>query len=570
MPATRKTRLVTDLGACRPSSALSVTPDPAGRRWRLLPYETLGGEPARGVMLGAPAHHCPPEVSLDLGADGWHHVAIGIWSPPHDHDGPVRARVKLDGDPCFKRLVEPQQVCGRAVIKEAFFRTADLTGRRLVISKHGGPDGGKAYIAWVRLTPLVKREVDELLADRARTDTRTMQATIDGISYFSRGSDRHPSSRYEAREDLVELVEPFRHTDVGKLVYACSYGETVNYHSEAGIFLGGSRENAWGDAPRFRGREDLRKLVDRGIVPQEVIGAHARSMGLEFEAMFRLGMFGELPPDGWLPPGEKYLVDKHPGLRQVLADGTPVEIASYAFPEVRARMVSIIVEAARLFEIDGISLCFTRGGRFTSWEKPVLDRYREMFGGDARKEPANSPRLHRAGAGFLDEFVREVRAALDGVEKEKGRRLKLAAWVGAEHFAGLDGPGWVAGGLLDSVVSPATKMNLFDPRLAEAARESACRTYASFIPWLMASQGQEPLREAADYLDWELSALDGLAVWDADSVIFDEALFPLLRMGHREEFRRLASGPRRRPAIELMSVGGKNLHRGLSYKYACG
>ena len=65
----------------------------------------------------------------------------------------------------------------------------------------------------------------------------------------------------------------------------------------------------------------------------------------------------------------------HPQFRKVTQDGTPIQSGSYAFPEVRKLVVSIICETAETFDIDGVNLCFIRGPEFIAYEQPVLDDF---------------------------------------------------------------------------------------------------------------------------------------------------------------------------------------------------
>ena len=80
-------------------------------------------------------------------------------------------------------------------------------------------------------------------------------------------------------------------------------------------------------------------------------------MGLKFDAMFRLSMLGSIP----LTRGGGSFVKTHPQFSKVTQDGTRIQSGSYAFPEVRKLVVSIIRETAENFDIDGINLCFIRG-----------------------------------------------------------------------------------------------------------------------------------------------------------------------------------------------------------------
>lgn len=545
--------ILSDLGCCKPAAALLRRE--TRNRWQLLPYRTCDGIPGAGVLLGAPACVTAPDVTLPLGVSGWHAIHIGFWIPKHDHDGPLTVKVRLDDDPCFIRISEPEPVFGQqprdgaSLLQEAPFKAADLTGRQLVFGKVNGTGAQKAYVAYVRLVPLGADAVRALQADRARTGTRTVQATIDGYSFLGRG--------YRTREQLLELVEPYRHSDVGKVTWAFCYGDSVNYPSKVGAFLGGR-----GPSPGDRS-EILRRFADAGHVPQQLAAEHVHGMGLQFEAMFRLGMFGRVPPRRWLPPGRRLFVEKHPRFRLCMADGTPVEKASYAFPEVRAHMLAIIRESAESFDIDGVSLGFNRGPFFAAYEPPVLDDVRREFGEDARALPLGDPRLASVRARVLNEFVRDVRRMLDEVGAAKGRRLTLSAWFeghtcAERAYSGLDVETWIRGGFLDSIVGSVGNTGL-DPAVIAAANVQGCRC----IPGIVCSGGtthehRKGLLNNAVRLLYPQGG-DGIAIWDSDTVTAT-ALWPIMRrMGHREEFSAMAANPPERPFLALKDVNGCNM-----------
>ncbi|MFA7159527.1 MAG: hypothetical protein WC299_09510 [Kiritimatiellia bacterium] len=547
--------IISDMSRCRPASALSQRE--CSNRWQVLAYRTCDREPKGGLMIGAPSFVAAPEVQLPLGVSGWHDISIGIWIPKHDYDGAVTVKVKLDNDPCFIRLSEPEPVSGSqprdgaSLVVEAHFKAADLTGRRLIFGKAGGSNPKKAYIAYVRLTPLDMRGVQELKADRARTDTRILQAAIDGISFFSTGE-------YRTRDQILELVEPYRHSDVGKVTWAFCYGDSVNYPSKIGAFLGSDRPS------RNNYHENFRRLAAAGHIPQKVAAEHVHGMGLKFEAMFRLGMFGRVPPRRWLPPGKKLFIETHPQCRLCMSDGTPVEKASYAFPEVRAHMLAIIRESALIFEIDGVSLAFNRGPFFAAWEQPVMDDFRREFGGDARALPLDHPDLARIRCRYLTEFVRDARKVLDEAGAARGKRLELGVWFEGQtraqrEYGGVDVETWINEGLLDSAVGSVGKNDAFDPLIISAAKKHGCKSISGIVCSGGTTHGQRP-----GFLDNAARRLypaggDGIAIWDSDTVTAG-AFWPLMRrMGHRDEFIQLAKGSLERPYIALKEVNGCNL-----------
>ena len=192
--------VLSDMSRCTPSSALAA--EPKRDCWQLIPYETCGPNVVSGTMLGAASFIDAAPVTLPLGVTGWHSVYVAFWNPHHDYDGGTTVKVKLSDDASFIRIREDEQPLDphAACLKEAFFKTADLTGQDLVLGKLFGRFARKVYIAYVRLVPLSAEEVAAVEADRAKSDTRILQATIDGVSYFWGGEHRR-------REHLLELVE---------------------------------------------------------------------------------------------------------------------------------------------------------------------------------------------------------------------------------------------------------------------------------------------------------------------------------------------------------------------------
>ena len=96
----------------------------------------------------------------------------------------------------------------------------------------------------------------------------------------------------------MELIEPYRYSDVGKVIWAVSYGDLTNYPSNVGSYWARERDvpitaasNSYllGEQAAY---QSLRALASNRIIPQAVAAEHAHSMGLKFDAMFRLSMLG--------------------------------------------------------------------------------------------------------------------------------------------------------------------------------------------------------------------------------------------------------------------------------------
>jgi hypothetical protein len=402
---------------------------------------------------------------------------------------------------------------------------------------------------------LSAQQIAELQADRARKDTRVLQATIDGISYFW-------SNEYRTREHIMELIEPYRYSDVGKVIWAVDYGDRTNYPTRAGTFWAERRKvriaAALGNNAYLNGEraayDSLRSLTAKGVIPVAVAAEHSHALGLKFDAMFRLSILGSIPP----MRDAKGFVETHPQFRQVMQDGTPVEKASYAFPEVRQLMVSIIRETAETFDIDGVSLGFVRGPEFMAYEQPVLDDFRKEYGADGREVGFGDVRMRTLRCRYLSMFVGDVRKTLDEVGKKKGKRLELAAWIfhvpQANLNAGMDVEHWMEQGWLDGVIGYGG--TLLHPDLIAAAKAHKCQ-------YIFNAPGYE---YAKQWVPGYGVGVDGFAVWDID-FIQDSPTFRavLWRAGHRQEIEAAALGADTpSTSVRLKKVGGFDVLQGLN------
>ena len=554
---------LSDMSRCQPGSALAGKLEK--EHWMLIPYET---DEVSGTMIVAQSFINAPDVTLPLGVSGWHAVYVGYWNPHFVYDYGTTVNIKLSGDPCFYRIKQyTDEVCNSAkqsglppcVIQEVFFKNADLTGQDMIIGKRGGPYAQKACVAYIKLVPLSSEQVAVIQKERTGTDTRKLVATFDGMAPFG-GYER-------TREDIMSLVDRYRYSDVGKVLWAVCYGEVLNYPS----VLGTSLDDAFSRAHLVEGPgtneymvyskavlKSVKELFSKGIIPQQVVAEHIHSMGLKFDIMFRLGVSGGLPPHR----NENGFVALHPEFRQVLRDGAPIEKASYAFPEVRALMLSIIREATQKFDVDGINLCFVRGPHFIEYEKPVLEDFERKYGEDAREVEPNDPRLLEVRAGYMTSFVRETRRILDEIGQQKGRHLELSiwAWPGKQDVwlgktpieEGLDIKGWIIEGVLDSFICQEG----VDPEDLELCRKRNCRFI--LFPGYRHPTPTTPKTVAEGYQ----KGVDGIAIWDINSDVSEEWEW-ISRTGHREEMESWDKHISECRYIKIKTLAGLDVIQGL-------
>jgi len=530
-----------DMSLCTPASALSKV-NKAGH-WTLIPYEA---DEVSGVMIGAGSRAGAPEVTLPLGVSGWHAIHLGFWNPHHEYDGGTTVRLKLTGDPCFEALSDFNNdgaaaapvLWDGAELQECFFRHADLTGKDLIIAQQSKGEPRKAYIAYFKLIPLGQGEVDAIRKDRANRSHRILIATNDGASLF-----HHKACT--TREELLEQVELYRHSDFGKVSWAVCYGDKTNYPSRVGCSLTGELaecDTTFSSSQRNL-HDSLGALISQGLIPVQVALEHVHEMGLKFDAMFRMGITGHIPPGGRYTEG---LVARRPDLRMLAKDGTALEKASYAFPDVREFMLSLIREVIENYDIDGVDLGWVRGPRFVGYETPFVEDFMTEYGEDPRNLDENDIRAQRLRARYLTDFTRSVRRLLKDLGDERGRKIELSAWVYTAQtslFNGLDVETWLKEDLLDSVVGG--DLGEFLP----LAKAHQCKFYLGN-------------RDIDAVLKGHEEGVDGFAFWDLNIPIFGysqelpDSWAVTRRMGHRQDVATFAKELPTMKKMRLKTVGG--------------
>jgi hypothetical protein len=271
-------------------------------------------------------------------------------------------------------------------------------------------------------------------------------------------------------------------------------------------------------------------------------------MGLEFHAMFRLALVGDLPPSDLFGPG---LVRRRPELRMLARDGTPMEKASYAFPEVRDYMLSLIREVAETFNIDGVNLGFVRGPQWVGYEAIVVEDFQRKHGKDPRHLDPNDPVVQRHRAGYITTFVRDARRLVDDLGRKQGKTIELSAWPGCygtlecQLFYGLDVETWLREGLLDSIIVDSR-----DPALLATIKSHRCRL-------IIETGGHTPQEAVNSIRKGYEGGADGFAQWDMNSYQERPEFWEILRrMGHRPEMEALARSHPKPATIPLKTVGG--------------
>jgi uncharacterized lipoprotein YddW (UPF0748 family) len=548
---------LTDLDSCQPASALSGVPESG--HWRTLRYTT---DTLSGTMILAGPETVAPEVTYPLQVSGWHAVSIGVWA---DHITPGTTRwygemrtftevlARLSGDDTQSLLTLPGQGWGfDEQIHELFWKVADLTDRELELGQVAwriAPGDGVgaiqcagAKIAYIKLVPLSEDEVEAWQADQRRTDTRRIFVHNDagGPLYY----------RPTNAEQIRRHVEHYRDSDMSRLYWEAGGGDSLGFPSKIGRFRTG--DDVSQDFERVQQRlgvEGQRILREKGVEPFQVALEHAHKIGLEFHAGYRVAGFHYPPQHDHFNEGPTFY-KSHPELRGVDRNGNPTPRISYAYPEARAFVVSLLKEMAG-FPIDGICLLYNRRPPLVEYERPLVEGFTAEYGEDPRHIDEDDPRWLSYRARTLTQFMREVREAMDqaGLEQGRGKRLEVSAVVMGSLeenlFHAIDLKAWVDEGLIDVIMPYSSFHDLesmeeawTDPGdimpFVSITKGTACKLAPNIMPRQLSP---EAIRRRAAAL-YE-AGVDNLFLWDAD------VLQPrsnsagswnvFKRLGHREE-----------------------------------
>ncbi len=540
--------LLTDMSRARPAEALS----PKARRghWQLVSYRT---DEISGTMVLTRPETGAPEITLPLNAEGWYAIHLAFMG--QTWAGSPLLKVKLSDDPCFT-LVETE--ADHRHLEEGFWKIADLTGQDLVIAQQNTGEPQPASLAYVRLVPVTEEEVRRY---QDRSGSRRLIAMNDAFSfYYSKGC--------YLPQVIQEELEPYRDTDFGKIFWETWEGAKSNYPAQVGRLWGQGTEDFARPGER-RVARCMQEMKERGIDSLQVALEHAHGIGLEFYASIRF-FFGMCPPGEFF---EDPFFRDHPEFRCRDWDGTEVSHPSFAFPEVRQYVLSLLEDTANRYDVDGINLIFLRGQPYVLYEKPLVEGFRRQrgidpttlaekdarwqwyeqvamptfwFGDRPAMEKIAEQRVTRLDelspvvqdwlrfrSGALTEFMRGLRGLVKGIGKEQKLSAVVFTNEADNFFYGLDVETWVKEGLVDIIVAYPWP-EYFEIDMGYFKRiigGSMCELYANVMPRRM--EPREYLKKAPHYYE---QGVDGLAFWDTN------ARHPVLNqwqavreLGHNEE-----------------------------------
>ena len=517
-------------------------------------YET---DNLSGVIIRADEETDAPELTYPLGLTGWHGVSVGMYVGEDEAFGktPVMVHVRLTKEDTATRLTILEVKSGEGEeIHELFWKFADLTDQDLVLTQQkwrvaegeapGCIKGHNSRVAYIKVVPLSEAEIADVQTDRSDNDTRKLFLHNDAHGYQWHSRPTEP-------EHVRQEIEPFRDTDYGRLYWECAGGDLLNYPGNTGRLptLPGLDDFA-GQGDRMH-RESWETFLAEDIDPFRVALDHAHGMGLEFHASYRVTAF-QFPPDhDHFHYGEDAFYLNHPELRGTDREGRLTPRLSYAYPEMREYVISVLTEVVSTYDVDGICLLYNRRPPFVEYDPSLVDGFKDEYGLDPLQLEDDDPRWLRYRCLVMTKFMREVRKAMqDEAQKQGGRTIEVSAIVMRNEqenlYYGMDLKAWIDEGLVDTIIPYTSEVFLdsdseswSDPRdieyFVELTRGTPCKLAPNIMPRHMSAEAYRKRaaglyeRGVGNLFFWDCvpeARGNGTSSWTA-----------LRRLGHKEEVR---------------------------------
>jgi len=385
------------------------------------------------------------------------------------------------------------------------------------------------WVAYVKLVPLSDDELQALKSECEDGPHRRLFAHNYAWSYTC---IYRPNTEAEIRREL----EPLRDTDFSRIYWETASGDRTRYPSK----IGRMSTNEWVEDPyRVCDRladESWREFARKGIDPLRVAVDYAHKIGLEFHASYRTaGFHFPVLEEEWTTGG---LYDQHPEWRGRDRQGRPTPRLSYAYPEVRRFVISLLKESAE-YPIDGVCILYNRRPPLLDYEPPLVEVFRQKFGKDPRRLEERDPRWLAYRASYLTQFMREVRAAMDDVARKQGRKkhpevsaIVMSSEAENLYFA-MDVETWVREGLIDTLI-PYTSVKRLDPADAKFFLKITQGTQCKMELNLMPRQLSPEEYRARDHRLYN-AGVENLFLRDTNGRSnFSRSWTVLRRLGHRD------------------------------------
>lgn len=265
-----------------------------------------------------------------------------------------------------------------------------------------------------------------------------------------------PMSLHQLRKPVDDLLG----TPVDTLVYGTGMGQTFLYDTKVGVKFGENAMPHNSGLVWWRAAENLKSALERGLDPFKIVVDRAHEKGIRILGSIRIN-------DAGAPEGSNYTIGrlKYENPDVMIGEEDPdkpytATALDFARKEVQEERLAVIEEICDRYGADGVE----------------IDEYIRVF---------FKPSEAQKNIPILTQWMRDVRALLDGIGKKQGRELSLAVRVHPNEQAcldvGMDVRTWIREGIVDWV-TPFGDVTIIDPDphfgwMAEEAAKSGVGIY---------------------------------------------------------------------------------------------
>lgn len=346
-------------------------------------------------------------------------------------------------------------------------------------------------------------------------------------------------------EDVYSVLQPYIDSHVTHVFWGTGVGTYSPLYDSQTLGWHGQEQQHFMADHRARTAVFMCTLMKAGKDPLALAVECAHANGLQLWANHRISKNHEHDfRDDY--PGGRFLIE-HRDKLVLESSGEPhfQTVVSHAYPEIRQMTVQCLIEQAR-YGVDGIYIDFLRKSPIVRWEKKSVEDFVIKHGFDPRTTQPEGfkPMWFEHLCTYPTLLLRELRSALEPIERELGRRMPIAVnvmsgWRFTDSlpsciFDGLDPFTWAREGLVDIVI-PGQDLWLQQEcldRYFHGVSGTACEVWGAIGPQVreMHRGGKNKKAFGEEYADtdpWRYlqeahgyysQGAPGVALWEAQDV----------------------------------------------------
>ena len=406
---------------------------PLKDKWQVREFEI---EKCTGKILYSMSEGHPETITVDFGLKGYYAIFVGMDTVASN------VQLRLNGDPTPDFLSSGQVVWSwRRRIDELFWRVADMTDRKIEISKAKGVSAHNSSVAQFCFLELTKEEYESIVADQRHTKNKRLNAVCDMDLLYLYG-------KRITEESWRELIKPTLDGDFDSYTF-----EDIYQRSSIEAFF---KEKVAEERINGPWERDCSYFKDISLERYEELMRHiikyGQENGLKMFVAIRAGLWElDAPADRGLV--SDWFFTNNLDCMPIDRDGVKIKTLSLAFAKVQDWFINRFIRLAEL-GADGVELILTRTPITMLFEEPVCVRFREKFGFDPKKLPLCDERLMEVKCDIFTEFMQRLRDALN----EKGYlntkiNLRCLFSLYDNKLQGIDLERLAKAGLVDNIIS---------------------------------------------------------------------------------------------------------------------